>query len=101
MQGVLCAVQEHGALDADGKAAQTGSAGGDGDSHVEGEEGLAALGLAADDADGFEGPQAVDKPAAIWGCGAKLPGRRNRKRRHRRDPGGLGAGRWVGVKSSK
>ena len=36
-----------------GEAAQAGDAGGDGDGEIEGEEGLAALGLAADDADGL------------------------------------------------
>jgi len=41
-----------------GEAAQAGDGGGDGD--VEGEERFAAFGLAADDADGLLGPQAVD-----------------------------------------
>ncbi len=42
------------------EAAQAWDAGGDGD--VEGEEGLAAFGLAADDADGLAGPEPVDEP---------------------------------------
>jgi len=35
------------------EAAQAGGAGGDSDGQIEGEEGFAAFGLAADDADGF------------------------------------------------
>ena len=38
------------------EAAQAGRSGGHCDGQVEGEEGFAALGLAADDADGFVGP---------------------------------------------
>ena len=41
--------------------------GGDRDGQIQGEEGLAALGLAADDADGLVGPQAVDEPALLLG----------------------------------
>src|ERR1700685_737715 len=44
---------------ADREAAQAGDAGGDGDGQIEGEEGFAAFGLAADDADGFFRPQPI------------------------------------------
>ena len=47
------------------EAAQAGDAGGDGDGQLEGQEGFAALGLAADDADGFFRPQPIDEPARL------------------------------------
>ena len=47
------------------EAPQTRRAGGDGDGHVEGEERLAALGLAADDADGLGRPEVFDQPAVL------------------------------------
>ena len=51
----------------DREAAQAGGAGGDGDRQIEGEEGFAAFGLAADDADGILGPQLIDQPAPLLG----------------------------------
>jgi hypothetical protein len=47
------------------EAAQAGRAGGDRDSEVESQERLAALGLAADDADGLIRPQPGDEPAML------------------------------------
>ena len=66
------------------EAAQAGDAGGDGDGQIEGEEGFAALGLAADDADGLFGPQPVDEPALLLGAVGEAPGRLDRKLAHRR-----------------
>ena len=63
MQGILGGVEEDAPGPLHGEAAQAGRAGGDRDGEVECEEGFAAFRLAADDADGFLGPQAVDQPA--------------------------------------
>ena len=60
--GVFGGEQQDGSCLAGGEAAQAGHAGGDRDGEVEREEGLAALGLAADDADGLAPPQRVDEP---------------------------------------
>jgi hypothetical protein len=51
----------------DGEVAQARGARGDGDGQVEGEKGLAALGLTAHDADGLGGPQVADEPALLLG----------------------------------
>ena len=56
VQGVLGGVEQHAPGLGHGEAAQAGPAGGDGDGQIEGEEGFAAFGLAADDADGLLGP---------------------------------------------
>ena len=65
VQGVFGGVEEDAAGLGGREAAQAGGAGGDGEGEVEGEEGLAALGLAADDADGLRGPEGLDEPAAL------------------------------------
>ena len=57
------------------EVAQAGGAGGDGEGEVQGEEGLAALGLAADDAHGLFGPEALDEPAALRGTAARAHAR--------------------------
>jgi hypothetical protein len=51
----------------DGEAAQTGRSGGDGDGQIEGQEGFAALGFAADDADRLFRPQVGDEPVLLFG----------------------------------
>ena len=84
MQRVLGGVEQHTAGALDGEAAQAGCSGGDGDGQIEGEEGFAALGLAADDADGFFGPELIDQPAALLGSFGKTPGRLDRELGHRR-----------------
>ena len=66
------------------EATQAGDAGGDGNGHIEGEEGFAAFRLAADDADGFVRPQPVDEPAVLFGAIGEAPGRLDRKLAHRR-----------------
>lgn len=60
---VLGSEEEHGPGDARRKLAQARRAGGDGDGEIEGEEGLAALGLAAEDADRLVDPEGLDEPA--------------------------------------
>ena len=74
VQGVLGGVEE----DASGlehvEAAQAGRASGDRDGEVERQERLAALGLAADDADGLVRPQPVDEPAMLLGALGQTPG---------------------------
>lgn len=67
-----------------GEAAQAGSGGGDGDGHVQGEEGFAAFGLTADDADGFGGPESLDEPALLGGDQVEQVGGPHGQRGHRR-----------------
>jgi hypothetical protein len=56
VQGIFGGIEQDAAGVADREAAQAGDAGGDGDGQIEGEEGFAAFGFAADDADGFFRP---------------------------------------------
>ena len=56
MQGVLGGIEQDATGARHREAAQAGSAGGDRDGEVQRQEGFAALGFAADDADGFVGP---------------------------------------------
>jgi len=84
VQGILGGIKQDAAGAADREAAQTGDAGGDGDGQIEGEEGFASLWLAADDADGFFGPQPLDEPALLFGAIGEAPGRLDRKLAHRR-----------------
>jgi len=48
--------------------AQARGSGGNRDGEVEGEEGFAAFGLAADDSDRLFGPQRGDEPALLLGA---------------------------------
>jgi hypothetical protein len=57
VQGVFGGIEQDAAGAADREAVQAGDAGGHGDGQIEGEEGFAAFGFAADDADGFFRPQ--------------------------------------------
>jgi hypothetical protein len=59
VRGVLGGKQQHGAALTGREAAQARRAGGDGD----GEEGFAAFGFAADDADGLGASQTLDEPS--------------------------------------
>lgn len=80
-----------------GKPSEAGRARRDGHGHVEGEEGLAALGLAAEDADRLGGPQALDQPALLLGAGVELVRTADGQRGHDRffvSGRGLGAGTW-------
>ena len=63
MERILGGIEEDGAGGSHGEAPEAGSTRGDGHSHLQGEKRLAALGLAADDADGLGGPELVDEPA--------------------------------------
>ena len=56
VQGVFGGIEQDTAGAADRETTQAGNAGGDGDGQIEGEEGFAAFGFAADDADGFFRP---------------------------------------------
>ncbi len=56
-------------------ASQARCAGGDTDRHVQSEERFAALGLAADDADGLLAPQRFDEPALGSGVRSRVGGR--------------------------
>jgi len=90
VQRVLGGEEQHAAGALDREAAQAGCAGCDRDSHVEREKRLAALRLAANDADRFVGPQVLDEPSAFDGPGREVGGACNRKqcrrrRAHRRD----------------
>ncbi len=84
MQRVLGGIEQDPTWVGDREAAQAGRSGGDGYGQIEGEEGFAAVGLAADDADGFLGPQLIDEPAPLLGSLGETPGRLDRKLRHRR-----------------
>ena len=84
MQRVLGGIEQDPTGPRDREAAQAGCSGGDGCGQIEGEEGFAAFGLAADDADGFLGPQPLDQSAPLLGSLGETPGRLNRKLGHRR-----------------
>lgn len=79
---VLGREEEHGPGDVRRKLAQARCAGGDGDSEIEGEEGLAALGLAAEDADRLVEPEGLDEPAWAVGGGLDLAGTAGGELRH-------------------
>ena len=66
-QGVLGGKQEHRAAAPDGEVAQARGGGGDTDGDVEGQEAFAALGFAAEDADGLIGPKRFDEPLGLLG----------------------------------
>src|SRR5271157_4257757 len=53
---------------------------------VQGEEGFAALGFAADDPDRLLGPQPCDEPALVLGAIGKAPGGLDGQQVHRRRP---------------
>ena len=80
-----------------GEAAQARDAGGDRDGEVQRQEGLAALGLAADDADRLAPPQRVDEPLVLARAVLQLDRRACREAVCRRAPG---AGPAHGLSSS-
>ena len=84
VQSVFGGIEQDAAGAAHREAAQAGDAGGDGNGQIEGQEGFAALGFAADDADGFFRPQPIDEPALLLGAIGETPGRLDRKLGHRR-----------------
>ena len=84
MECVLGGIEQDAAGAVHREAAQAGGAGGDGNGQIEGEEGFAALGFAADDPDGLFRPQPIDEPALLVGAIGETPGRLDRKLAHRR-----------------
>ena len=74
-RGVLGGIEEDAAGVGYRKAAQAGNTGGNGDGQIERQERLAALWLAADDADSFMGPQIGDEPAQFCRLIGQAPGR--------------------------
>ena len=101
VQCVLGGVQQNAPGAWHGEAAQTRDAGGDRDGEVQGEERLAALGLAADDADRLLGPQAGDQPALFLRALGETTGGFDRKQGHRRRPAVLGSATGGGVQVSR
>ena len=93
--GVLGGEQQDGTRLVGGEAAQARDAGGD--REVEGEEGLAALGLAADDADGLAPPQRVDEPLVPARAVLQLDRRARREAVRRHGAGVDGMLEVVGV----
>ena len=65
VSGVLGGEHQDRAGPGGGEVAQARDAGGDGDGEVHRQDGFAALGLAADDADGLFAPQRVDQPLPL------------------------------------
>ena len=68
-QGVFGGEEQHRAGAAHGELAQAGGAGGDADGQIQGQEAFAALGFAAQDADGLVGPEAFDQPLGLRAAG--------------------------------
>ena len=73
-RGVLGGIEEDTAGVGHDIAAETGNTRSNGDGQLERQERLAALGLAADDADRFMRPQIGDKPAQFCGRSGEAPG---------------------------
>ena len=91
VQGVLGGEQQDATGSRHGEAAQTWDAGGDRDGEVQRQERLAALWLAADDADRLLGPQAGDQPSLFLGALGETIRGFDRKQAHRRRPAALGS----------
>ena len=86
VQRVLGGVEQHAAGPRDRVLPQTRGAGGDRDGEIEGEERLAALGLATDDADRFLRPELLDQPVALLGPIGQTVRELDRQEAHRRRP---------------
>ena len=84
VQGVFGRIEQNAAGTRDREAAQAGCCCGNGDGQIEGEEGFAAFGLAADDPDRLLGPQLINQPAPLLGSLGETPSWLNRKLGHRR-----------------
>ena len=92
MQRVLGGAEQDTSGRGHDEAAQAGRAGGDRDGKIERQERLAALGLAADDADGLLRPQAGDQPAVLLAALGKTISRLDRQQAHRRGLAVFGSG---------
>lgn len=102
VQGVLGGEEQDTASGDRREASEARHAGGNSHRHVEGKEGLAALGLAADDTDSLGSPQSFDEPAALFGHdGERVRWTEGQKLAHRRTRGGrvLAGGRGLGPHS--
>ena len=95
MPGVLGGEQQDRARFVGGEAAQAWDAGGDRDGDVERQEGLAALGLAADDADRLAHPQPIDEPLLSTRPVLELGRRPGREAVRRRVPGADPVHGWI------
>ncbi len=83
VQSVLGGEEQHATWTGDSKAPKARTARGDRNAELEGEQRLAALGLAAEDTDRLVAPQLLDKPLLVWRSGSK-PTRRHDGKHHRR-----------------
>ncbi len=94
---VLGGEEQDSAAPERGKAPETRRARRDRDGHIEGEEGLTALGLAAEDADRLSGPQPLDEPALLLGTRVEIVRAADGQHGHERlfpSVSGLEAGTW-------
>jgi len=97
VQGVLGGVEQDASWLWNGEAAQARRARGDRDGQIQGEEGLAALRLPTDDADGIGRPQIGDQPALFLGTSRQRERRRDGQRVQRRRPAAIFACAGEGV----
>lgn len=97
VQGVLRSVEQDTTRLRDAEPAQARRSGGDRDGQVQREEGLAALRLPADDADGIGRPQIGDQPALLLGTSRQRERRRDGERVQRRRPAAIFACAGEGV----
>src|SRR5271166_6949182 len=86
VERVLGGIEQNAAGAWHAEATQARNAGRDRDGEVQGEEGFAALGLAADDADRLLGPQPGDEPALFGGAIGEAVGGLDGQQVHRRRP---------------
>ena len=82
IERILAGKQQHGADAHRTEAPQAARAGSDGHGKIEGEEALAALGLAADESDGLLAPELLDEPALSRGLRLELMGGLDREQVH-------------------
>lgn len=102
MQRILGGIEQRRPAPRRPEPAQARDAGGDRDQHVEGEKTLAALRFAADDTDGFLGPEVLDEPAVLWGTDGELARAPDRQAGHRGRPArARGRSAGAGAKRSK
>ena len=92
VEGVLGGVEAHPAGPGHRETTKAGNACRNGNGEVEGQERLAAFGLASDDADRLLGPEAGDEPAPLFRPGREPVGGLVREEAHRRRPALAGAG---------
>src|SRR5262249_6254421 len=92
VRGILCGIEEDASWVGHLKAAQAGGPGRHGDGNIERQERLAALGLAADDADGVLRPEVSDEPAQLGRTLSEPPGGWDGQYSDRRRPAAAFAG---------